>query len=202
MSSAQNLTPTTHGTQVIGALSYAALTDLNDRVNPEKRLQLDDDACPRQQVLSQYIDSHTLDTIRECARNNTRFQAHLNLTTASGAGSWVHTVPSKALGTHVDPIHYRTMIQRWLRLPLYESEFHCPFCDEVIDRHGDHCLTCSCGGDRTKRQNLLRNEVFYLCNSAGLNPELKRQGLLEPRPLTGAAQESGADRPECTLASI
>ena len=86
------------------------------------------------------------------------------------------------------------MIQRWLRIKLFEEEYHCPLCDDVIDRHGDHCLTCSCGGDRTKRHNLLRNEVFHLCNSAGLNPELERQGLLQPRPLVGATQENGATR--------
>ena len=95
---------------------------------------------------------------------------------------------------YVDPMLYKTMIQCWLRIPLYDSEFHCPLCNEVIDRHGDHCLTCSCGGNRTKRHNLLRNEVFHLCNSAGLNPELERQGLLQPRPTTGAAQESGESR--------
>ena len=59
---------------------------------------------------------------------------------------------------------------------------------------GDHCLTFSCGGDRTKHHNLIRNEVFFLCNSAGLNPELERPGLLQPRPLNGSAQESGAAR--------
>ena len=122
------------------------------------------------------------------------FLANMNLTTASGAGSWLHVVPSKAIGTQVDPCLYKIMVQRWLRLPLYECEFHCSFCDEVVDRFGDHCLTCSCKGDRTKRHNLIRNEVFHLCNSAGLNPELERPGLLQPRPLAGSAQESGAAR--------
>ena len=60
---------------------------------------------------------------------------------------------------------FRTMIQRWLRAPIYETESHCPFCDEIMDRYADHCLTCACGGDRVKRHNLLRNEVFYFCNS-------------------------------------
>ena len=55
-------------------------------------------------------------------------------------------------------------------------------------------LTWSCGRDRTKRHNLLRNEVFHLCNSAGLNPELEKQGLLQPRPLVGATQERWASR--------
>ena len=109
----------------------------------------------------------------------------------------MNAIPSKALGTHVEPILYQTMIRRWLRLPLHGSEFNCPLCDDIVDnvdRYGDHCLTCSCGGDRTRRHNLLRNEVFFQCNSAGLNPELERPGLLPPRPLSGSAQESGAGR--------
>ena len=118
----------------------------------------------------------------------------MNLTTASGAGSWLHSLPSKSLGTHIDPLLFRTTILRWLRVPLYESEYHCPFCDGVVDRFGDHCLVCSCGGDRTKRHNLIRNEVFHLCYSAGLNPELERPGLLRPRPLFGSAYESGEVR--------
>ena len=79
------------------------------------------------------------------------------------------------------------MIQRWLRVPFYDSAFHCSYCDEVIDRYGDHCLTCAVGGDRTKRHNLIRNEVYNQCESAGLNPELERPGLLQPRPTIGAA---------------
>ena len=68
------------------------------------------------------------------------------------------------------------------------------FYDDVIDEYGDHCLTCACGGDRTKRHNLLRNEVFFFCTSSGLNPELERQGLLQPRPLVGSNQEDGSTR--------
>ena len=41
---------------------------------------------------------------------------------------------------------------------------------------------------------IIRNKVFHLCYSAGLNPELERPGLLQPRPLSGASQESGVNR--------
>ena len=64
----------------------------------------------------------------------------------------------------------------------------------MVDRYGDHCLTCACGGDRTKRHNLLRNEVFHQCNSGGLSPELERPGLLQPRSYMGASYESGTHR--------
>ena len=103
-------------------------------------------------------------------------------------------MPAKGLRTDVDPLLFRTMIQRWIRVPIFESEFHCPHCDEIIDKYGDHCLTCACGGDRTKRHNLLRYEVYFFCHSSGLNPELERPGLLQPRPLVGINYEDGTSR--------
>ena len=174
--------------------SHVALRDFNNRVSPGKQLQPDEAMRPRQQDLSKEIDSYTMSNIKEEKRNNTFYMAHLNHTSASGASSWLHSVPSKALRTHIDGQLYTIMVQRWLRVPLFEVEFHCPYCDEMVDRYGDHCLTCACGGDRTKRHNLLRNEVFHLCNSSGLNPELEKPDLLQQRPLIGAAYESGASR--------
>ena len=152
------------------------------------------ESCPRQQSLSHEIDSCTFEKIKLSNANNVHFKAHLNHTSASGAGSWLHITPSEALGTHVDPELYSTMIQRWLRVPLHHTEFHCPLCDDIMDRYGDHSLVCACGGDRTKRHNLLRNEVYYFCNSAGLNPELEKPGILQPRPINGAVEEDGSNR--------
>ena len=83
------------------------------------------------------------------------------------------------------------MIQRWVRAPLFHEEFTCPLCDGIVDIYGDHCLVCSGGGDRTKRHNLLRNSAFHWCYNAGLNPELEKPGLLQPRPLQGALPENG-----------
>ena len=60
-----------------------------------------------------------------------------------------------------------------------------------MDIYGDHCLTCACGGDRTRRHNLLRNEVYFFCNSLGLNPEMERPGLLQSGPHGGGLQENG-----------
>ena len=61
-----------------------------------------------------------------------------------------------------------------------------------MDIYGDHCLVCSCGGDRTKRHHLLRNETFHLCSAAGLAPELEKPGLLRQRPDLGGAPEDGS----------
>ena len=171
-----------------------ALKDYNERVEINRQMQSIDDKCPRQQALSQAIDDHTLSAIKESRSSDKHYLAHLNLTTTGGAGAWLHTLPSDALATHVDARLFRTMVQRRLRVPIFDTESHCPYCDEVMDKYGDHCLICACGGDRTKRHNLLRNEVFFFSNSTGLSPELERPGLLQPRPLGGTSQENGSDR--------
>ena len=173
---------------------HEAIIDVNTRVNPNDSINIEIDKRPRQQKISQAIDTGTLERIKFDNATDVKLQAHLNLTTSSGAGSWLHAVPSRSLGTHIDPLLFRTMVQRRLRVPIYDADFHCPFCDEIVDKYGDHCLTCSCGGDRTKRHNLIRNEVFHFCASSGLNPELERPGILQSRPLAGARQENGAPR--------
>lgn len=177
-----------------GSNCFAALTVFNSRVCPENVLDLNADTFPRQQTLSQSIDNKVLLSILSDNANNVHFRAHINHTTTSGAGAWLNAVPSRALGTHIDSQLYVTMIKRWLRVPLLDKEIHCPYCDDMVDMFGDHCLTCGCGGDRTKRHNLLRNEVFHQCVSSGLNPELERPGLLQPRPIIGSFHDSGAAR--------
>jgi len=78
-----------------------------------------------------------------------------------------------------------------MRMPIFEGDGICHLCEGVLDRFGDHCLVCPCGGDRTKRHNLLRNCVFHSAASSGLNPELEKPGLLQPRPAIGGYTENG-----------
>ena len=66
-------------------------------------------------------------------------------------------------------------------MQIFPQEFYCPLCDEVMDVYADHALVCPCGGDRTKRHNLCRNESAHICASAALAPEIEKAGLLEPR---------------------
>ena len=52
-----------------------------------------------------------------------------------------------------------------------------------MDRWGDHALVCPCGGDRTKRHNMIRNVGVRLATSAGWRPEPEKEGVL--RDTTG-----------------
>ena len=77
-------------------------------------------------------------------------------------------------------------------MPIFPEEFFCPLCDAVMDVWADHALVCSCGGDRTKRHNILRNTCVRLANSAGWRPEAEKPGLLRPRPVLGGRYEDGS----------
>ena len=88
--------------------SYTALMDYNTKVTADDQLQANIESYPRQQILSQNIDKCSMKNIRMSATNNVHFQAHLNHTTASGAGSWLNIIPSKALG--------HTWIQNYIEL--------------------------------------------------------------------------------------
>ena len=84
------------------------------------------------------------------------------------------------------------MIQQRLRSKVFDREFTCSLCEGVVDCYGEHCRTCSCGGDRTKRHNHLRNFFFHYCQGSSLCPELEKPGLLLPRPTQGATNEDGS----------
>lgn len=118
-------------------------------------------------------------------------RAHLSLITAPGAGLWLEATPSKEARLHNEPALFVAMLQRWLRMPFATEDMLCPCCDGVLDRFGDHALVCSCGGDRTRRHNLLRNMVFHAAAAANLHPELEKPGLLAPRPFVGSTRENG-----------
>ena len=135
----------------------------------------------QQRVLSSFIDAGSLKHLTDPDNASLGSRAHMSLLGLEGAGTWLHTIPSDALGTKVDPRLYITMLQRRLRLPIFEEPFFCPLCNGVMDTLADHALTCACGGDRTKRHNLMRDACVRMAWSAGWRPEPEKPGLLRPR---------------------
>ena len=115
----------------------------------------------------------------------------MSLLRLEGAGTWLHAIPSEALGTKVAPQLFVLMLLRRLRMQVYEDPFFYYECDGVMDIWADHALTCACGGDRTKRHNLVRNVAVRLATSAGWRPEPEKMGLLRARPDQGSQGEDG-----------
>ena len=122
--------------------------------------------------------------------------APLKLISASGASLFLHATPSKAAPLNNDPSLFVGMLCRWLRVPFAEQDVERPCCRGVRERSGDHALVCSCGGDRTRRHNLLRNIVFHAANSVSVPPEFKNEGPLPQRPFDGGVCDNGSTRGE------
>jgi len=148
----------------------------------------------RQQKLSLALEQSTLSSLREPAPGNLNFRAGLELLQLPHAGAWLHPIPSEALGLAVSPPLFRVMMQRRLRMPIFDKSFLCPLCEQSMDVYGDHALTCPCGGDRTVRHNALRNVSARFFRAAGLQPELEKPGLLQERPPADGGDEMSGEQ--------
>jgi len=169
-----------------------AFDGFNGAVNDDARLSSDLEGPLSQKRLSKAIDDRVAAQLSSAVGVSMVRRAHLNLISASGAGQWLQACPCKTAQLNNDPSLFIAMLQRWLRIPFADSDLECPCCDGVLDRFGDHALVCSCGGDRTRRHNLLRNMVYHAASAARLCPELERPGLLPHRPLHGSSYENGS----------
>ena len=66
------------------------------------------------------------------------------------------------------------------------SLFFCRPYNGVIDVLGNHTLTCTYGGDRTKHHNLLQDACVHMAWAAGWRPEPEKAGLLQARSFTAS----------------
>jgi hypothetical protein len=90
-------------------------------------------------------------------------------------------------------------LKRRLRALVFDRDGFCPCCAGVMDRWGDHAITCACGGDRTIRHNAIRDICFDEAANGGLRPEREKAGLIPPRPeaddLPASVLAPGSRRP-------
>ena len=109
------------------------------------------------------------------------FCAHVALCSVPGAGAWL-TAPPVNDGREIDTPLFRVALKRRIRAPVFDVDTGCPRCGEILDRFGDHAMTCQCGGDRTIRHNAVRNVHHAEAVEAGLRSEREKAGLLPARP--------------------
>ena len=125
----------------------SALQAFNNNVDAGDQIALPVTEAPQQKSMSVALDKHTRKCLMHNLQGDPDHRAHLELTRAESAGQWLYALPSAALHNKVEPLLFKTMVQRWLRMPIFSEAFVCS-----EDIHGDHALTCCEGGDRTKRQ--------------------------------------------------
>ena len=169
----------------------AAVTTHNQNVSPHDHLSVPVHPHTRQRQLSQALDRAVVSRMLTPEPGRVAARAHLKLLELPGAGAWLHAPPSEALGLHVEPRLFRTMVQLRLRLPVTVGDAACPLCDGVADQFGDHSRSCPCGGDRVKRHNRLRSILAARVQAAGLTVEVEKSGLLPLRPDADEAAAGG-----------
>ncbi len=148
-----------------------------------------------QKELSGMIDAASLQALSERHRADAPFQAHIALSQMPGASTWI-TAPPVDDGREIDAPLFKVIVKRRLRAPVYDEDGFCPCCGDLLDKWGDHALTCPCGGDRTVRHNAIRNVCFEEASHAGMRPEREKAGLLPERPASDElSQRRSARRP-------
>ena len=131
----------------------------------------------RQRPLSRCIDKVSFDHLLSSASDE-RSKALTLSTSLPHAGDWLQVVPSSALGLHLVDREFRSSLQYWLGLKMYEEEYSCPVYKKTADAFGDHQVGCGGNGDRIFRHNAIRDAVFSAAQSAALCPHKEMPSLI------------------------
>ncbi len=183
----------------IGVDVTPALQRLNEKLPPDKRVDVLTAEAPGQRSLSESIDSAQLESWLLSPDTPRHMKAPLRLISQDGAGAWLHATPTREDDTEMAGELFKVAVKRRVRVHVLEREVACPCCGAAMDIWGDHALVCPCKGDRTLRHNALRNLAYLIASIAGLRPEKEKPGLLPPRPnseqLRGEDAGAGRRRP-------
>jgi hypothetical protein len=132
-----------------------------------------------QRLVSGLIDSEALARLQQ-ATTTIREKARLNCVGREGAGDWLTSLPSQALGLHLRAGEFMFAMKYRLGMAVFRREGECPAprCMGICDKYGDHAISCAIGGERNSRHNYLRDVVFQSSQQAHLGPLKEPDGLL------------------------
>jgi len=140
--------------------------------NPEERRD--------QKSLSQRIDKAIFEELHQ--RGTACDQARLLAASAPHAGAWLTTPATKALRRRLTSGEFSAAAALRIGARVLPSDTWCPKCDRVLDSRVTHAVTCAAGGHRTVRHNLLRDVVFFMLHSLGVDAEKEAAHLLASDP--------------------
>ena len=139
----------------------------NDNKNNDNNNNNDIDVPISQRPLSRCIEKVSFDHLLSSASDE-RSKALTLSTSLPHARDWLQVVPSSALGLHLADREFRSSLQYWLGLRMYEEEYSCSVCKKSADDFGDHQVGCGGNGDRIFRHNAIRDAIFSAAQSAAL----------------------------------
>ena len=164
------------------------MASFNTKVPNTEAISLGD-SPHKQRALSALVDAAIRKKLLEGNRHDRYFCARIALTSVEGSGAWLTALPEDDERSW-DAELFRIALKRWCRVPIQDEDTACPCCGGIMDRFGDHALTCPCKGDRTLRHNALRDVLFREAIAAGTAPEREKAGLLPARPADDGAPDA------------
>ena len=109
-----------------------------------------------------------------------RFKALVSSVGLYGTGAFLNAVPSPALGLRLTNRAFTLALKYRLGCPIYPQDSRCGACSVPADEFGDHAVaSCSTGGDKIRRHNIIRNALVQAATSACLSPKLEEPNLLD-----------------------
>ena len=155
----------------------SAVTALSSSASKPDWLCLEDIDVPiSQHFLSLAIDKAVHQHLFSSAPS-TRARTLAHSSALPHASDWLNSVPSAALGLHLQDQEFRYCLRYWLGVPLHSISYSWPDCCSTADVYGDHQVGCGGNGDRIARHNAIRNVLFSAAQSVALAPTREAPSL-------------------------
>mmetsp|Transcript_18456 Transcript_18456/g.23873 ORF Transcript_18456/g.23873 Transcript_18456/m.23873 type:complete len:393 (-) Transcript_18456:171-1349(-) len=113
--------------------------------------------------------------------DNAREMTRLRSCSMKGSGAFLQAVPNQNFGTKFFHREFQISVAYRLGLPVnLGGNRFCSIskCSKILDKYGDHALSCAYGGDRIYRHNALRDSIFHMLRRVGFDAKLEKKGLL------------------------
>ena len=125
---------------------------VSEHITPDRAVEL------KQKGISQAIDTAGYEHRKRQA--SLGYRATLLSEAELGARAFLLAAPSTLKNTSVEPAEFVEEVRARLCIPAAADDCWCPLCDMVLDAQGFHPGSCAAGGERTLRQNSVRDLVF------------------------------------------
>jgi len=141
---------------VADLLAFLSLSDNSSRRHP-------------QHLLSDLVHKTNLAKLLAIPHSQ-RDQLRLAAASRPRAGLWLTALPVKQLGLKLDKQEFSILLRWWLGLPVCLQEI-CPEpkCTVLLDKWGDHAVSCPCGPSRIARHDAVNHVWSLFLKSCGFH---------------------------------
>jgi hypothetical protein len=165
--------------QILHHQLQTSISNFNKYINNNDPMNINN--CTTHKMLLEAIDKHYERSYYQIASEADK--ARLKALTVNGATTWLNCPPNAVYGVKFSDLEYYTLLSLYLGAPLLHNDTLCKRCNQELDKHGYHALSCKYGPNAIQRHNRLRDLIQKFCQDAGFQTEIevKYQKQLSPQ---------------------